>query len=173
MQTTLEETARHTVKITIEVPPEEFSKDLDRAYRAVANQVRIPGFRKGKVPKPIIDAQVGKGVVLEQFVQDSVPSYYREAVREHDLAPITDPVIAVEQVEEGKPFVFTATMEIRPRITLEDYRGVSVERPEVEPTEEEIARQTGVSRLTVRRAMDDLVADGLLSRAGARGGDAP
>ena len=87
MQTTVENTDKHTVKLTIEVPVDEFTKDLDRAYRSISNQVKIPGFRKGKVPKKIIDAQIGRDVVREEFLSSSVPTYFRDAVREEDLAP--------------------------------------------------------------------------------------
>jgi trigger factor len=73
MQTTLEETDKHTVKLTVEVPPEELGKDLDRAYRKIAQQVKIPGFRKGKVPRQVIDAQVGRDAVVGEFIEDSVP----------------------------------------------------------------------------------------------------
>ena len=138
MQSTVEETEKHTVKLSVEVPPEEFGADLDRAYRKIAGQVRIPGFRKGKVPRRIIDAQIGREAVLEEFVQDSVPTYYRAALQEHELAPIADPDISLDQLEEGKPLLFTATVEIRPRITLEDYKGIKVERPPVVVGEPEI-----------------------------------
>jgi trigger factor len=120
MLTTLEETDRHTVKLTVEVPPEEFGKDLDRAYRKISQQVKIPGFRKGKVPKQIIDAQIGREAVIGEFIEDSVPEYYRQALKEHDLAPITDPDIDLHDVEEGKPFVFTAVVEVRPRLSFEE-----------------------------------------------------
>ncbi len=142
MQTTVEETDRHKVKLTIQVPPEEFGKDLDRAYRRIAQQVRIPGFRKGKVPKQIIDTQVGREAVLGEFLEDSVPGYYRDALRENDLAPITEPDIDVEQLEDGKPLIFTATVEVRPRLRFEDadYKGIRVERPSVEATDEEVDR---------------------------------
>ncbi|MFL5767705.1 MAG: trigger factor [Actinomycetota bacterium] len=138
MQSTVEETEKHTVKLSVEVPPEEFGADLDRAYRRIAGQVRIPGFRKGKVPRRIIDAQIGREAVLEEFVQDSVPTYYRAALQEHELAPIADPDISLDQLEEGKPLLFTATVEIRPRIELEDYKGIKVERPSVVVGEREI-----------------------------------
>ena len=91
MQTTIENTDKHTVKLTVEVPADEYSKDMDQAYRSIANQVKIPGFRKGKVPKQIIDAQIGREVVRDEFLQAAVPDYYRQAITEHDLAPITDP----------------------------------------------------------------------------------
>ena len=140
MQTTVENTDKHTVKLTIEVPVDEFTKDLDRAYRSISHQVKIPGFRKGKVPKQIIDAQIGRDVVREEFLSSSVPTYFRDAVREEDLAPISDPEIQLEQVEDDKPLIFTATVEVRPRLELapDDYRGVKVEKPAVDVTDEEI-----------------------------------
>ncbi|GIV01018.1 MAG: trigger factor [Actinomycetota bacterium] len=142
MQTTLENTDKHTVKLTVEVEPERFGRDLERAYRKVAEQVRIPGFRKGKAPRPIIDAQVGRETVLAEFLEEAVPVYYREALREHELAPISQPDIDLHQLEEGKPFVFSATVEVRPRLrfTEADYKGIRVERPAVEVTEEEVDR---------------------------------
>jgi trigger factor len=140
MQTTLESTDKHTVKLTVEVPPEQLGKDLDRAYRKVAQQVKIPGFRKGKVPRQVIDAQFGRDAVLGEFLEDSVPEYYREALREHDLAPITDPDIDLGEVEEGKPLVFTAVVEVRPRLKLErsQYEGIRVERPTAEVPDDEV-----------------------------------
>jgi trigger factor len=140
MQTTVEETDKHTVRLTVEVDPERFGKDLDRAYRKVAQEVRIPGFRKGKVPRRIIDAQIGREAVLGEFLEDSVPTYYREALRENELAPIAEPDIDLQQVEEGKPFVFSVVVEVRPRLQLEDddYKGLEVERPSVEVTDAEV-----------------------------------
>jgi trigger factor len=140
MQTTVETTEPHTVKLTIEVPEDEFGKDLDRTYRAIANQIKIPGFRKGKVPKQIIDTQIGQGAIFEEFVNSSVPAYFRKAVADEDLAPITDPDIDVQQLEPGKPFVFSATVEVRPRLSFggSDYTGIKVTKPSVEVTEQEI-----------------------------------
>jgi trigger factor len=140
METTVEPTDKHTVKLTIEVPPEEFAKDLDKTYRAIAREVKIPGFRPGKAPKTIIDAQVGQDVVLDEFVHASVPSYFRTAVTDEDLAPIGDPEVDVEQLELGKPFIFTATVEVRPRLELteDDYKGVTVEKPATAATDEEV-----------------------------------
>jgi len=142
MQTSVDRIDTHKVKLRVEVPPEVFGKDLDRAYREVAQQVRIPGFRKGKVPRKVIDVQVGRETVLGEFLEDAVPGYYREALRENDLAPIADPDLDVEQLEEGKPFVFTATVEVRPRLKLEasEYHGVEVERPAVEVSEDDLGR---------------------------------
>jgi trigger factor len=140
MQTSLEQTRKHVVRLSVEVPPEEFARDLDRAYRHVAQELTVPGFRKGRVPKPIVDARVGREHVIEHFVRDFVPAYYLRALREHDLAPIGEPEFDVEQVEDGKPLRFTATVEVRPRLRLEpeQYRGLRVEVPSVEPTEREV-----------------------------------
>jgi trigger factor len=140
MQTTVETTDKHTVKLTIEVPSEQVDKDLDRTYRAIAREVKIPGFRPGKAPKPIIDAQVGRESVLEEFVHQSVPDYFRTAVTDEDLAPIGDPDVDVEQLEPGKSFIFTATVEVRPRLDLTEaqYVGIKVARPSTEPTEAEV-----------------------------------
>jgi trigger factor len=140
METTVERTAEHTVKLTIEVPSDQLAKDLDKTYRAIAREVTIPGFRPGKAPKPIIDAQVGADVVLEEFVNSSVPTYFRTAVTDEDLAPIGDPEVDVEQLEPGKPFIFTATVEVRPRLELTeaDYKGVAVQRPSTEVGDDEV-----------------------------------
>jgi trigger factor len=140
MQTSVETTAPHTVRLTVEVPADEFGKDLDRTYRAVANQIKIPGFRKGKIPKQIIDTQIGRDAVLEEFVSSSVPTYFRRAVSEEDLAPIAEPDVEVEQLEPGKPFIFSATVEVRPRLTFDesDYTGIVVTKPPVEVTDADV-----------------------------------
>ncbi len=140
MQTTVEEQERHTVRLVVEVSPEEFAGDLDRAYRKVAGQVRIPGFRKGKAPRQVIDAMVGRDVVLEEFVHDSVPEYYGKAIDEHELVPIAEPDIDVDDVDEARPLRFTATVEVRPRIDLApaEYQGIRVETPSAEPTAQEV-----------------------------------
>src|ERR671936_570213 len=140
METTVETTAPHTVKVKVEVPADEFGRDLDRTYRSIADQVKIPGFRKGKVPKQIIDTQIGRDAVLDQFVSSSVPGYFRKAVADEDLAPITEPDVDVQQIEPGKPFVFTATVEVRPRLSFEesDYIGLEVTKPPTTVADDEV-----------------------------------
>jgi trigger factor len=152
MQTTVETTEPHVVKLTIEVPADEFGRDLDRTYRDIANQIKVPGFRKGKVPRQIIDTQIGRDAVLEQFVTSSVPDYYRKAVGDEELAPITDPDFDVQQLEPGKPFIFSATVEVRPRLTFEetDYTGIEVTKPSTAVSEEDV--EEWVERLRERFA---------------------
>jgi trigger factor len=140
MQTTLEETDKHVIRLQVEVPPDEFAKDLDHIYRKLAREVRIPGFRKGKVPRQIIDARVGRDHVIHEFVDEFLPTYYVRALREHDLAPIADPEIDLDPPAAGQSLKFTATVEVRPRLTLEpeQYKGVKVDAPDPEPRELDI-----------------------------------
>lgn len=138
MQTSVETTEKHTVRLTVEVAPEDFAKDMDRAYRSIANQVKIPGFRKGKVPRQIIDTQVGHDAVMEEFLSSAVPVYFRDAVREEDLAPIAEPDIDLEQAEDGKPLIFTATVEVRPRLESTDHRGVRIDKPDISVSDQEV-----------------------------------
>ena len=137
MQTTIENTDKHTVKLTVEVAADEYAKEMDQTYRSIANQVKIPGFRKGKVPRQIIDAQIGRDVVRDEFLQAAVPDYYRQAVSEHDLAPITDPDIDLDEFADDTPLKFTAVVEVRPRLefTEDDYTGLKIEKPSTEVTE--------------------------------------
>jgi trigger factor len=157
METTVEETGRHTVRLQVEVPPEEFKRDLDRAYRHVAGEIKIPGFRKGKAPRPVIDNAVGRDHVLEHFVRESLPTYYVNALREHDLSPVADPEIDLDDLEEGKPLRFTATVVVRPRLTLEpeQYRGVQVTAPSPEVSDADVNEY--LERLRDRQAELDVV----------------
>ena len=152
MQTTIESTDKHTVKLTVEVPADEYAKEMDQTYRSISNQVKIPGFRKGKVPKKIIDAQIGRDVVRDEFLQAAVPDYYRQAVSEHDLAPITDPDIDLDEFADDAPLKFTAVVEVRPRLdfTEQDYIGLKIERPSTQVAESDI--DAWVDRLRERFA---------------------
>jgi trigger factor len=145
MQTTLEEVDRHKVKLTVEVPPDEARPVLDLAYRHIAGRVSVPGFRKGKAPRQIIDAQVGRDTVLQEFLEHALHDFYLGAVREHELAPIADPDFEDLDVGdiEGTGFRFTATVEVRPRLTFEeaDYKGIRIERPSADVTEADVDEQ--------------------------------
>src|SRR5262249_35171450 len=114
------------VKLTIEVPLEELKANLDKAYREVARQVRVPGFRPGHVPPRVIDVRIGRGVVLEQAVNDAVPELYSKAVAEHDVVPISQPDVEVTRLDDGKELAFTAEVDIRPGFDLPDLDTLSV-----------------------------------------------
>ncbi|HET6770841.1 MAG TPA: trigger factor [Actinomycetota bacterium] len=145
MQTTLEEVAKHRVRLRIDVSAQEAKPTMDLAYRHVAGSVNIPGFRKGKVPRKVVDAQVGRGAVLKEFLQHALEEFYVKALREHELAPIADPEfddVDIGDVENGG-FRFSATVDVRPRLEFQesDYKGVRVERPRAEVYEREVDEQ--------------------------------
>jgi trigger factor len=145
MQTNLQDAGKHKVKLTVEVPPEETRPVLDLAYRHLAGSVSLPGFRKGKAPRRVIEAQLGEGAVLREFLDHALPDFYLQAVREHGLAPVGEPEfddLDVSDVEKGG-LRFTATVEIRPRVEFSDsdYKGLRLERPRVEVSDREVDEQ--------------------------------
>ena len=126
MKTDVENLSPTRVKLTIEVPFEELKANLDKAYREVARQVRVPGFRPGHVPPRVIDVRIGRGVVLEQAVNDAVPELYSKAVAEHDVVPISQPDVEVTRLDDGKELAFTAEVDVRPSFDLPDLDALSV-----------------------------------------------
>jgi trigger factor len=145
MESTLQELPDHRVKITVDVPPPDIGPVMDLAYRHLAEQVNVPGFRKGKVPRKLVDTQVGREAVLREFLEHALPTFYVRAIREHELAPIDDPEFADVQVDdvEAQGLRFTATVGVRPRLTFTeaDYKGVTIERPKLEVSEREVDEQ--------------------------------
>jgi trigger factor len=160
MHTALEEVSRHRVKVSVEVPPAEAAPILDTAYRHVGGSVRVPGFRKGKAPRKVIDTQVGRGEVMKEFLQHALEEFYPAALREHDLAPIGEPEfddIDISDVE-AKGFSFTAVVDVRPRLRLDEsrYKGLRIERPVPKVSDAEVDEQ--MDRLRDRFAELDVVA---------------
>ncbi|HCU93090.1 MAG TPA: trigger factor [Actinobacteria bacterium] len=139
MKTDVEELSPTRVKLTIEVPFEELKPSLDKAYREVARQVRIPGFRPGHVPPRIIDQRLGRGVVLEQAVNDAVPQLYGKALEDNDVLALGQPELEITRLDDGEQLAFTAEVDIRPRFELPDLAGmpVTVDDAEVSPDEVE------------------------------------
>lgn len=109
------------VKLTIQMPFDELKPDFQNAYKAISNQVTIPGFRKGKVPTAIIDQRVGRAAVLEEVVNSVLPRAYAEAVREHDLDPFGPPEVNVTELKDNESITFTAELDIRPEFELPDF----------------------------------------------------
>ena len=126
MKTDVEELSPTRVKLTIEVPFEELKTSLDKAYREVARQVRVPGFRPGRVPPRIIDQRFGRAAVLEQAVNEAVPELYNKAIAEHDVVPLTQPELEITRLDDGKELAFTAEVDVRPSFELPDVEGLSV-----------------------------------------------
>ncbi|MFI5502458.1 trigger factor [Nocardia asteroides] len=126
MKSTVEQLSPTRVRINVEVPFEELKPDFDKAYKALAQQVRIPGFRPGKAPAKLIETRVGRGAVLEQVVNDALPGRYAEAVQSAEVKVIGQPEIEITKIEDGEELAFTAEVDVRPEIALPDYAGLEV-----------------------------------------------
>ncbi|WP_070378991.1 trigger factor [Rhodococcus sp. WMMA185] len=141
MKSTVEQLSPTRVRINVEVPFEELKPDFDKAYKALAQQIRLPGFRPGKAPAKLLEARVGRGAVLEQVVNDALPSRYSEAVTGAEVKAIGQPEIEVTKIEDGELLEFTAEVDVRPEITLPDYSALSVTVDPIEITEEAVEEQ--------------------------------
>jgi trigger factor len=135
------------VKLTVEVPFEELKPSLDAAYRKIAQQVTIPGFRKGRVPAPIIDQRVGRGVVVDEAVNAALPQWYVQALSENAITPLGQPDIDVQEYQDGGDFSFTAELDVKPQIELPPYEGLRATIDDVAVTDEEVEEElTGLRR---------------------------
>jgi trigger factor len=133
-------------KLTVEVPFEELKPSLDKAYKTIAEQINVPGFRRGKVPPMVIDRQVGRGAVLEQAINEVVPQKYVEALQTHDLQPLAQPEIEVTRMEDNESIEFTAEVDVRPEIEVPDWHGLTAEVPDVEVSDEDVTEQLDALR---------------------------
>ena len=143
MKTDVEELGPTRVKLTIEVPFEELKPSLDQAYREVAKQVRVPGFRPGRVPPQIIDQRFGRAVVLEQAVNDAVPKLYGQALEEHEVYALGQPDLEITNLDDGKQLAFTAEVDIRPKFELPDLEGMPVTVDDTQVTPDEVEEYIG------------------------------
>ncbi len=121
-------------KLSIELDAERVAKEIDRAYKGLARQVRVPGFRQGKVPRRILEARY-KDQVEQEVLQSLVSLGYREAVDSHDLFPVGNPVVSPEKLEQGKPFKFEARVEVKPEVEAKDWKGLEYEPAKAEVTD--------------------------------------
>jgi len=133
-------------KLTVEVPFEELKPSLDAAYKKIAQQINIPGFRRGKVPPQIIDRQVGRGAVLDEAINDVLPKKYIEALQENDLEPLAQPEIEMTKLEDNVVIEFTAEVDVKPEITLPAYDGITAEVEDIEVTDEDVEEQAKALR---------------------------
>lgn len=118
---------KRLVKLSLTVEEAEFDRDIDQAFRKIATEVRLPGFRNGKVPRKVLEARIGLGPAREQALRDAIPVYLASAVREHDIDLIATPQVEITGGEEEGPVSFDATCEVRPEITVPGYGGLRVE----------------------------------------------
>ncbi|MCD0452849.1 trigger factor [Actinocorallia sp. API 0066] len=140
MKTAVEELTPTRVKLTIEVPFEELKPSLDKAYKELAKQVRLKGFRPGKAPAALIDQYVGRGAVLQEAVNDALPGLYGAAIEEQELFVLSQPEVEVTRLDDGKELEFTAEVDIRPSFEVPEYDGLPVTVDEAVVTDEEIAQ---------------------------------
>ena len=138
MSLQVEKMEKNMAKLTIEVSAEDLEKAMQSAYQKAKGRISIPGFRKGKAPRKMIEQMYGKGIFLEDAVNALIPEHYSKALSECELEIVSQPQIDVTQMEPGKTLIFTAEVAVKPEVTLGEYKGVEVPKAEIEVTEEEI-----------------------------------
>ncbi|NEA24264.1 trigger factor [Actinomadura bangladeshensis] len=143
MKTDVEELTPTRVKLTVEVPFDELKPNLDKAYKEISQQVRIKGFRPGKVPAPLIDKYVGRGAVLQEAVNDALPELYGRAVEESEIFVLGQPDVEVTELDDGTQFAFTAEVDIRPKFEVPDYDGLEVVVDDAQVTDEQVDETIG------------------------------
>jgi trigger factor len=126
------------VKLSVNIDEDEFDRDIDQAFRKIAREVRLPGFRNGKVPRRVLEARIGLAPAREQALRDAIPEYLARAVREHDVDLIATPEVEITDGAETGPVAFDATLQVRPEITVPGYGGLRIELPSPEATDEEV-----------------------------------
>jgi len=139
VKSSLEALEGNKVKLYVEVEEDEFEHDIDRAFRAIAKEIKLPGFRNGKVPRKVLEARIGIGPAREQAIRDAIPNYLAKAVREHDVDLIATPEVDVTDGQEEGPVEFDATCEVRPVITVPGYGGLRIELPAITVGEDDLA----------------------------------
>ena len=146
MKSAVETLSPTRAKLTVEVPFEELKPSLDAAYKKIAQQINIPGFRKGKVPPMVIDRQVGRGAVLDEAVNEVLPQKYFAALEENSLTPLAQPEIEVTKLEDNETLEFTAEVDVRPEINLPDYEGLEASVDDVEVSDADVDEQVQALR---------------------------
>ncbi|MEI7540282.1 MAG: trigger factor [Actinomycetes bacterium] len=141
MKSTVEVLSPTRVRLDIEVAYSELTSHVADAYKKVATQVNIPGFRKGKVPASMIDQRVGRGTVLDEAINSALPDFYGQAAREHTVAVIGRPVVDVKEFVDNEKLIFTVEVDVRPEVTLPDFSKIVIEVDDVTVSEEDIDEQ--------------------------------
>jgi trigger factor len=141
VKSTVETLSPTRVRLAIEVPFAELEPSLKKAYREIGSQVTVPGFRRGKVPTTVIDQRVGRGAVLNEAVQDAIPTQFLAAVREHEVKTLGRPEVDITEFTDGAPLKFTAEVDVRPEITLPNLDEIEVTVDDVEIGDQEIDEQ--------------------------------
>jgi trigger factor len=155
MKSSVEPLEGNKVKLYVEVDEAEFDRDIDRAFKAIAREVKLPGFRNGKAPRRVLEARIGLGPAREQALRDAIPRYLGKAVREHDVDLIATPQIEVTGGQDEGIVEFEAECEVRPEIAIPGYGGLRIELDPIEPTEAEVEEAQQVE-LRSAGSLDDV-----------------
>lgn len=146
MSLQVEKLEKNMAKLTIEVSAEEVEKAIEKAYQKQKSRISVPGFRKGKVPRKMVEKMYGVGVFYEDAVNDMIPTAYEAAVKESELEIVSQPKIDVVQIEAGKEFIFTAEVAVKPEVELGEYKGVEVPKSDVSVSDEEVMAEIDKER---------------------------
>jgi len=156
VRSTLEPVEPTKVRINVVVEPDELRPAIDRTARRLSREVRVPGFRKGKVPRQVIEARIGRDALLAEAIeQEAVPEFYAKAIEELGVQPLSRAQVEPPDYTDGEPLSFSATFEVKPELDLPSYRGVEVERPALEVTDEHVDAQ--LERLRERFAQLEVI----------------
>ena len=139
MKSSVEPLEGNKVKLYIEIDEAEFDKDIDQAFRVIAREVKLPGFRNGKAPRRVLEARIGLGPAREQALRDAIPQHLGKAIREHDLDLVATPAVEITAGEEAGGLEFEAECEVRPEITVPGYGGLRIELDSPHPSDDELA----------------------------------
>lgn len=154
MSLQVEKLEHNMAKLTIEASAEDFDKAIDKAYQKNKNSISVPGFRKGKVPRAMVEKMYGAEIFYEDAANEIIPNAYADALDENkELEVVSQPEIDVVQVEKGKPFIFTATVALKPEVELGKYKGVKIDKIETEVTDEEVNAKIDEERETNARTI--------------------
>lgn len=154
MSVQIEKLEHNMAKLTIEVSAEEFDQAINEAYKKMKNRIQVPGFRKGKAPRKMVEKVYGPEVFYEDAANIVIPKAYDENIRDLEETIVSRPSIDVTQIELGKPFIFTAEVALKPEVTLGEYKELEVDKETVEVTDEEIDAEINKERENNSRVID-------------------
>ena len=162
MKSAVETLSPTRAKLTVEVPFDELKPSLDAAYKKIAQQINVPGFRKGKVPPMVIDRQIGRSVILDEAINEALPQLYVRALQDNDVQPLAQPDIDITKFEDNETLEFTAEVDVRPKIELPDYNGIEVTVDDVAVTDQDVEEQVQSlrERFATLNDVDRAAADG-------------
>lgn len=163
MKATAEKVEKNTVLLEVEVEPEKFTRAVDQAYKKIVKTINVPGFRKGKAPRSIIERYYGKQALYDEAVELIIPDAYVNAVEDTGIEPVSQPELEIVQVEEGKPMVFKAKVVIKPEVMLGQYIGLEIVEPSKEIKEEDVQKE--LEYLQNRHAKLINIEDGIVEKS--------